>query len=237
MWIGVLIIIGLLTFFIYKSKTNAKKSCTPDVEIGVDEAVKQGGLADTVLTEHDKERMYICMAMISLKTGFTSARQMKKLVELHITDYNILALIFSSFYMMQLYIYMDSILEERIRAKFPKKLADEIQTQIVLGREVIIKLYAKVGYDESIIKKIVNGSVLTYSILGTPHSELLMMSLISYEELYTDNKMNIFGDISLRVFCHTDYTTMVPGYLSSMSKMIDHFYGYTLPIVDKNTKK
>lgn len=233
MWIIVLIIMGLIAFFIYKSKTNTDKSSPLDVEKGVDEALHQGGMADTILTERDKDQMYICMAMISLKTGFTSARQMKNFVKLNITDYNILALILSSFFLMQLYLYMDSILEERVQVKFPKELADEIQTQIVLGRELIIRLYEKLGYEEPKIKKITNGSVLTYSKLKTPQNELLMQSLLNYHELYTNHKMGLNDNISIGLFSLTTYTTMVPGYLSSMSRMIEHFYGYTLPIVDK----
>ena len=232
MWIVVLIIIGLLIFFLYKSKSNANKSCTLDIETGVNEAFNHGNLAESVLTERDKGRMYVCMGMVSLKTGFTSARQMKNLSDINITDYNILALIFASFYIMQLAIYMDSILKGRIHVNFPKNLAEEIQKQIDLERELIIKLYARAGYDGS-INKIVIDSVLTYSLLGATQSESLMMSLIGYEELYTNDKINLKDDISLRIFCHTAYTTMVPGYLSSMSRMIDHFYGYTLPIVDK----
>lgn len=232
MWIVVLIIMALIIFFLYKFKSNVNKSYALDIETGVNEAFNHGNLAETVLTERDKERMYVCMGMISLKAGFTSARQMKNLVEININDYNILALIFASFYIMQLAIYMDSISKERIQTKFPKKLAGEIQKQIDLERELIIKLYAKAGYDKS-INKIVIDSVLIYSSLGVTQSELLMMSLIGYEELFTNEKINLKDDISLRIFCHTAYTTMVPGYLSSMSRLIDHFYGYTLPIVDK----
>lgn len=231
MWI-IVIIMGLLIFFLYKSKSNANKSCALDIETGVNEAFNHGNLAETVLTDRDKERMYVCMAMTSLKTGFTSARQMKNLADINITDYNIPALVFASFYIMQLAIYVDSILKDRIQTNFPKKLAGEIQKQIDLERQLVIKLYSKGGYVGS-INKIVIDSVLTYSLLGATQGELLMMSLLGYEQLYTDDKINLKDDISLRIFCHTTYTTMVPGYLSSMSRMIEHFYGYTLPIVDK----
>lgn len=203
----------------------------------VDDAMGKDGLSEKVRISHDKSRMFVCMATLTLKSGFSSAKSMEKALDIKVANNEILALLLSIFYIMQFNLYIERILDDEISSRLPQKLIEEILTQLKLERELIFDLYSK-KYDEALIKKIINESIFIFSKEDTPPNELFLNMLLKYQELYLNDKFlsNMSNNISLVTYSITHYTTIIPAYFESMSLIIEHFYGYSLPIADHDTK-